>query len=347
MEITFIDAGCGDAVHIRFLGNDKKIHNILIDGGTEKGSVYPEGLRKTLEKIVSSHDEYIDLWILSHIDDDHIGGILRLLKDDELLAKLGLSRTKFWFNYSIWDYDTGIRDNIRKSTRQGITLRDYLIENSILNESITTDSGTIDLWGAKATILSPDKKNVDELLEKWKKEERRLKTSDTSSKKAAGKNDYEIRIEDFDTSKEHNTHSEENASSISFLFEYEDASILFTADSEPETLITSLKRLNDGKPVQLDYIQLPHHGSKFNIRNELLRLVKCSNYIISADGFNNANLPNKETLVKVLDANPDQEIQFFITQKNSLTNSIFDVDHRSKINLNFPKDDQRNLFFDI
>ncbi|WP_091134441.1 ComEC/Rec2 family competence protein [Flavobacterium anhuiense] len=347
MKITFLDAGCGDAIHIRFLGNDNKIHNIIIDGGTEKGSVYDDGLRKTLKEIVKTPDEYIDLWILSHIDDDHIGGILRLLKDTELLGNVDFSKTKFWYNYSIWDYDTGIRDSNRKSTRQGINLRDYLIKNSIVNESITTDSGTIDLWGAKATILSPEKKNLDELKEKWKKEESLLRTRDSSSKKAAGKNDYETPIEDFDISKEHKSHSEENASSIAFLFEYKEAAVLFTADSEPDVLIANLKRVNNGKPVQLDYMQLPHHGSKYNLRNELLELVKCSNYIISADGFNKSNLPNKETLVKVLNANPDKEIQFYITQKNSLTDSIFDVDKESKINLNFPKKGERNLFFDI
>ncbi len=347
MEITFIDAGCGDAIHIRFLGDDKNTHNILIDGGTEKGSVYPEGLRKALEDIVSRPDEFVDLWILSHIDDDHIGGILRLLKDNELLLKVNLSRTKFWFNYTIWDYDTGIRDNDRKSTSQGIALRDYLLKNSILNESITNDLGTIDLWGAKVTILSPDQKNVDELIEKWGQEERRLREREVSSKKSARKNDYDKPIEEFNISKEHKKHSKENASSIAFLLEYNGASILLTADSEPEAIIAGLKRLNSGKPVKLDYMQLPHHGSKFNIRNELLELVKCSNYIVCSDGFNNANLPNKETFVKVLSANPEQEIQFFITQKNPLTKSIFDVDKAHKINLNFPEDGQRNLSFRI
>lgn len=78
-KIIFLDAGCGDAMHIRFLGNDNKIHNIIIDGGTEKGSVYDDGLRKTLQGIVNTPDEYINLWILSHIDNDHIGGLISAL----------------------------------------------------------------------------------------------------------------------------------------------------------------------------------------------------------------------------------------------------------------------------
>jgi beta-lactamase superfamily II metal-dependent hydrolase len=347
MKITFIDAGCGDAIHIRFKDSDELFRNIIIDGGTEKGTVYNDGLRKTLEEIADSPEECVDLWILSHIDDDHIGGVLRLIKDEELLKKVDLSKTKFWYNYSTWDYDTGIRLTNKKSTRQGITLRDYLITNSVLNESITTELGTIDLWGAKATILSPQKKNFDEIVEKWKNEERRMRTVAASSKKVAGKNDYETLINDFDTSVEHKSHSEENASSIAFLFEYGDFSILFTADSEPEALIAGLKKINDGNPVRLNYMQLPHHGSKYNIRNEILELVNCSDYIISADGFNKSNLPNKETLVKVLNVSKNKGIQFHITQKNRLTENIFAADRGVDIELQFPKNGERNLFFEI
>ncbi len=43
MNIDFLDAGCADAIHINFKGNDDKTHNIIIDGGSEKGRLYEAG----------------------------------------------------------------------------------------------------------------------------------------------------------------------------------------------------------------------------------------------------------------------------------------------------------------
>lgn len=346
MNIDFLDAGCADAIHINFIGDDKKTHNILIDGGSEKGNLYEKGLRKRIHEIINVRKEIIDIWIITHIDDDHIGGILRLLKDTELLEAVDLSRTTFWFNYSNWDYDSGIRTNNLKNVKQGITLRNYIIENSKIRESITDDD-IIDLWGAKAIILSPNNQKYNALLNVWKNEETKIRSSETSSLKINRKNDYNTKVEDFDISKEVKDASIENGSSIAFILQFNDESILFSADSHPDTLACSISRIYKNKKLKLKFMQIPHHGSRYNISNSLLKIIDCKDYIISADGFNRSNLPNKETFVKVLHANPHKIINFHITQKNELTQNIFKVDKDSQINLKFPDQGKNHLHFTI
>jgi beta-lactamase superfamily II metal-dependent hydrolase len=347
MNIDFLNAGCADAIHINFVGNDEKPHNILIDGGSEKGDVYINTLRERIHDIINVKKEIIDMWIITHIDDDHIGGILRLLKDTELLEAVDLSRTTFWFNYSIWDYDSGFRNNNLKNVKQGITLRNYLLENSNIKENIRDDDDVIDLWGAKATILSPDSKSYDALLKVWENEEIKLRQPEVSSRKKTRKNDYKIKIEDFDIAKEVKDNSEENGSSIAFILEYNDEAILFSADSHPWVLASSISRISNGKKLKLKYMQIPHHGSRYNTSNALLKLIDCEDYIISADAYNRSNLPNKETFIKVLKANPDKVVNFHITQENDLTQNIFKVDEDVQINLLFPEQGNNHLHFTL
>jgi len=335
MNIEFLDAGCGDAIHIRFKGIDDKYHNIIIDGGIENGDVYPSRLKKKLEQVIENA-EHIDLWIITHIDDDHIGGVLRLLKDTGILNALDLSKTKFWFNYSIWDYDTGIREDNLKSVRQGIRLREYLKKNSTVEAPITDALGTINLWGVALSILSPDEQHYAELLKKWEKEEQKIRQKDSSGLKRGGNNDYDIKIENFDITDQEEDKSEENASSIAFLLRFNDKTVLFTSDSNPSVLTKALAKLNDGKKVKVDYMQVPHHGSRYNINNALLELIDCGHYIICADGHNKSNLPNKASMVKILKANPGKEIHFYLTQSNNLTRNIFTVDIGHTIPVHFP-----------
>ncbi|TEB41505.1 hypothetical protein D0809_25185, partial [Flavobacterium circumlabens] len=180
-----------------------------------------------------------------------------------------LSQTTFWFNYSNWDYDSGMRTNNLKNVQQGITLRNYLIENSTVRENVTNDD-IIDLWGAKATILSPDKKKYNAILKVWKNEEIKIRDSEISSLKINRRNDYNIKIEDFDANKEVKDTSVENGSSISFILQFKGESILFSADSHSDILASSISKVSKGKKLSVKYMQIPHHGSRYNISNTLL-----------------------------------------------------------------------------
>ncbi|SEW56406.1 ComEC/Rec2 family competence protein [Chitinophaga arvensicola] len=350
MEIKFFDAGCGDAIHIRFLGDDGLYHNILIDGGSESEDIYTNSIRKEIEKIVQ-RSEIIDLWIITHIDDDHIGGILRLINDETIFSQLDISKTKVWYNYSQWDYDTGIRNTNLKSVRQGIKLREFLSKHAHLNEFITDELGVIDFWGARITLLSPDSEKLKKMIIKWKREEIKIVKKKSAEKKAGKKNDYKTKLEDFNLELFKEDNSEENGSSIAFILTFNGSNFLFLADSHPSVISRALKNLGylpGEKKIELAYMQVSHHGSKFNTSDLLLDLINCGHFIVSADGLNKNNLPNKETLVRIIRHNSKRNLQFHITQKNRVTTSIFDVDGKiENVSILYPEAQNNYLTFNL
>ena len=77
--------------------------------------------------------------------------------------------------------------------------------------------------------------------------------------------------------------SKANGSSIAFLMSFGGKKVLFGADAHPDILCESLNALGDG-PVELDLLKVPHHGSQANVTRELMKSMRCSNFLISTSG---------------------------------------------------------------
>lgn len=321
--IRFYQVGCGDAIAIHFLGNDEKYHNILIDGGTYDEDYYPVTFKSEINEIIN-RNEQIDLWIITHIHDDHIGGLVRFIEDEDFRKQLNLIKTKFWFNYTYIDVEVNLNYTSKISVPQAVTLRDFLKTNGILIEN-KTNLDCEDIFGAKLTLLSPNAKSIERLFEKWRKFERIKQKKDRVDKIGASKNDYHIRIDDFNLNKFEADDNPENNSSIAFVFEWNDKSILFSADSNPNIIENSIRQLgwSEEKKIKLDFMQLSHHGSKKNTSSSLLKIIECDKYIISANGF--GNKPYKESLVRVLNENTNH-VNFIFNYDEPPLRKIFTRD---------------------
>ena len=349
MEIKFLSVGCGDGIRIRYYGNDETWHNIFIDGGTEAGNIYPQVLQKEIRE-VGLKNEIIDLWIITHIDDDHIGGILRFIKDASLRTQIDLSKTDFWFNYTPYDYDTGLKTTLLKSVKQGVRLRKFLSEETKLNQAISDDLGEIDLYGCKLTILTPTKAELETLHKHWVKEETIILQKQSVSKKVARPNDYQTKIGDFDLTNFEEDDSDLNASSITFLLDYNGNKVLFLADSHPSLIYAALTKIGYSfqNKLKLTYMQLAHHGSKFNTNDNLLGLIECSHFIVNADGVNKHNLPNKELFARLKKNHPKENLKIFVTHKNHITSSILQVDQQDcGIDLLFPDPNNNYIILNL
>ena len=90
LKIEMLPARNGDALWIEY-GDAESPRRIIVDGGTE-GS-FEDGLRARIESLPAGERRF-ELLVVTHVDSDHIAGVLELVRDDALGATYG----DVWFN---------------------------------------------------------------------------------------------------------------------------------------------------------------------------------------------------------------------------------------------------------
>ncbi|MBK8328633.1 MAG: MBL fold metallo-hydrolase [Bacteroidetes bacterium] len=322
MRIKFLKAFNGDSILISFLENEIP-RNILIDGGigdTFKTISNVKGDLHEVIKKIREDKQFIDLLVLTHFDDDHIGGILRWLnKDKEAVSLI----KKVWFNSGKEiaekftskenkDLDIEIAQeagNFHTSPKQGIKFEKYLRDNHLWEGEIIEQGLTYDLFGLKFKILSPNDDKLDKLLRLYQKQ----KDYFTSG----GEYDFQTSLKEFIDEeiqlgfKFQEDNSVANGSSIAFMMEYEDKNFLFLADSHPSVVIEGLNKFgyNKDNPLNAELVKVSHHGSMYNTSKELLEIIKANNYLISSNATKHG-LPNKRTIARIVHNNPNAFIYF-------------------------------------
>jgi hypothetical protein len=340
MELFCYQAECGDAIRIRYIGDDGNPHNIFFDSGYER--TYRNILKQEINFLIQA-GENIDLWIVSHIHDDHIGGIMKYLKsvEDQEIQDI----TKAWLYNPPRQYSVsfGIKEDIVSSVMsigQGDKLFKFLSANNKLPKNdIDTDCEIPEFFGLKIHILSPTSSVITDLRNKYKSGTpfQTNEIDEISYATAVTKYDYDKKIEEFRLDEFNEDNSLENKSSISALIEYQDQKILWLADSHPTVIIESLTQKGYSMEHQLlcDYVILSHHASKGNNSTSLFNMIKCDKYIISSNGENKHCLPNKEVLAKILrNENRDLSVPCFLYFNYDTPNlrSIFLSDGKSVYN---------------
>ena len=330
MEIKFLQAFNGDFIWISLLASGSQ-KNIIIDGGvgdTYKSSLNVKGnLFEVIERI-RNNGQFIDLLILTHFDDDHIGGILRWLNKDKTAFRI---IKKVWFNsgkeiakkFDIdenKDLDIEIveeSDDFQTSPKQGIKFENYLKDNNLWEGTIVHQGLNYDLFGLKFKILSPNNAKLERLLSLYKKQDDYFTSG--------SKYDFKTTLNDFISQEnESNFIFKEdvgvaNGSSIAFIMEYGNKNFLFLADAHPLVIIDGLKKLGYSEVNQLsaELVKISHHGSMYNTNKELLKIVKSDNYLISSNASKHG-LPNKRTISRIIDCNPNAIIHFNYDLKDKI-----------------------------
>lgn len=323
MYIQFLKAGHGDAILLCLQHADGSTKNILIDGGPKIAYEYRDkrtkkkqagALKIKLEEIFQ-RNEKIDLLILTHVDDDHIGGILKWFENKSFLkVQVG----KIWFNsgqliseyFNSKDFKENHlsieenNNNTNTSINQGATFEKLITKYNLWDRKIINAKDELKELGLTFKILSPNNINLKKLIGKWKKERPDTLTS-------GKKTDYHLSLNQlndlpcFEDTKPH------NGSSIAFLLTHHSRNYLFLGDAHPKTIIESLKHYGFCKfnPLKVELVKISHHGSKFNTNKELLEILVCNHYVISTNG-NIHQLPDKECLARIISNNPKVSLYF-------------------------------------
>jgi beta-lactamase superfamily II metal-dependent hydrolase len=311
-NINMLPAGHGDALWIEYgrkgavtaTATATATSRVMVDCGTAASYRH---LKARILRLPAGERRF-DLFLMSHIDSDHIGGALPLLADVEAL---GLRFDDLWFNGH--KHLSAVRVN---SVHQGEVFSELIVSKklpwnrwqkskAIVRPDNAAPSVTL-RGGMKLTLLSPTRAKLVDLADAWDKE---LALKDTSIDEALSLERAPETSEDVPwLADEKNRPFKEdaappNGSSIAVLAEFAGRAVLLGADAHPSVLEAAiqllLKARGGAKKLHLDAFKVSHHGSQNNLSPALLKLLDCKNYLLSTNGavFNH---PDRVAIARII-----------------------------------------------
>jgi len=340
LRLHIIQAKCGDCLILEF-GTQSHRRYILIDGGPD--TIYESHLRNELQEIGKGGGK-LDLVVLSHVDKDHITGLMDLMADLRQQRAGDATETiaidALWHNAfsqtigSSNDIEARLRIFLANasSASNRMTMTSVAIEgigegNQLrlaaaalgipINPGFSHDIVCLDeapepiaLGNLSLQVVGPTKKNLEELKKEWldwlDKHENSLSLPNPS---LAAMIDQSI----------------PNLSSIMFLAEADGVKILLTGDGRGDHLLEGLKGanlLNSKGVLHVDVLKVPHHGSDRNVTEKFFKKVTADNYVISANGKDGN--PDLQTLKWIVVAAKEQgrAIEIYATNETSSTKKL-------------------------
>ena len=181
-RLEMLPAAHGDCLWIEY-GSGHTVHRILIDGGP--GHTYP-ALRERILHLPADERRF-ELLVITHIDADHIEGVVRLLRD---AGSLNCTFERIWFNgrdqLNLVPDPAGEPLGALQGEMLGMLIADYeaRVGREVWNRDLPDRLAAIDrasghlplvsLAGdCRLTLLSPDHQRLLELKDNWADELRK------------------------------------------------------------------------------------------------------------------------------------------------------------------------------
>ncbi|PWC52421.1 MBL fold metallo-hydrolase [Azospirillum sp. TSO22-1] len=288
---------------------------ILVDGGP--AGVYEEHLKPYLTQLVGAGGP-LDLVVLSHVDDDHVVGVLELFADIDLATVNGdtppVALGELWHNSfrATVDEDGGIAERTRQiltmngarqvamtatasaffginqgnqlaraATKLGIAVNAVTGGDVVMPETVHNPVGR---HGLEIHVIGPNQANLAALRDEWldwlATHEHAALVDPTTAANA--------------------DKSVPNLSSIMLLLRSGGRSMLLTGDGRGDFIVQGLQQagLMNGGTCHVDVLKVQHHGSNRNSKPDFFKTVTADTYVISADGkHGNPDLPTLQWIV--------------------------------------------------
>jgi hypothetical protein len=329
----------GDALLLHY-GPWEEPGLVLIDGGPR--GVYRKHLRPRLtqlrEELNLGDDDSlpIRLVMVSHVDDDHIAGVIDLF-NETLKAKakrkpLPYKIDTLWHNsfddilgnteqeiFSRMAATVASNDpsgllvpNMSReskavvvSTAQGRTLRNAANKLGVKTNKpfkgliLAPAEKTITVGhGLSFTIIGPSQERVTDYQERWDKDLKKILAKEDESAKAAAFEDD----------------SPFNLASICVLAQMKGKQMLLTGDARGDFIIEGLEKnglLKETGSMHIDILKVPHHGSDRNVEDSFFQRITADHYILSGDGEHGN--PERKTLEMIRRARGTEEYTIYFT----------------------------------
>lgn len=310
-RIQMLPARQGDALLVEYGPDAATPHRILVDGGTP-------GTKADLEaRLLQLGPPPIrfDLLVITHVDGDHIGGVLELLEDRPDIATFD----DVWFNawrhlpanaveplgpvqgerLTTWLADHGTPWNVAFDTGAVVVPDDGGLPERPLAD------------GMRLTLLTPWSAELATLRPVWEREVRAAGLEPgmpyaegeevPTTVAALGPPPTGEDVERWAATPFSEDRSEANGASISLLLEFDGRSALLTGDAHSTPLVRGLDRLLPARGLErleVDVFKLPHHGSQRNVSTQLLERVRAGAYLFSTNGAQYGH-PDLEAVARV------------------------------------------------
>jgi beta-lactamase superfamily II metal-dependent hydrolase len=316
----------GDALLLHY-GTAADPRLCIIDGGP--GAVYGDALRPRLMEIRGHLEQAgklrpadplpVDLIMVSHLDDDHIGGVLGLT--GELLQnpqqRPWLTTKTIWNNTfaDLADDKEGILLRTQApshdaahvvSVSQGRKLRaDAELLGWTANVPFKQLVRAPDKGGhlvkldadTELLVIAPRSPQITALRKKWRTEMEKIRNRQKTVAEVV----------------EYLDRSPYNLSSIVCLARQKGRTMLLTGDARGDQVLKALDAagVTEDGAVHVDILKLPHHGSIRNLKADFFRRITADHYVISGNGTHGN--PETESLELVTGSRRDDRFAIHLT----------------------------------
>jgi beta-lactamase superfamily II metal-dependent hydrolase len=306
-----LDAGKGDALLLHF-GTSASPELIVIDGGP--AGIYRRVLKPRLEQLRAARGAddrlTIRMVMVSHMDDDHINGVLRMLNElDDLRADRKpqpYNVLTLWhnsFDDILGNEGDVLAANLEPAAAAAAAGADIPADLPIHRDaalilatvkqgrelrakaralSIHVNEGFTDLVGvprdANAGVLDLDGGLSFTVIAPRKQRVDELREEWDKQIKTMGVARQAAFLDD----------SVFNLASIVVLARADGKTMLLTGDARGDDILEGLQAagmLEHGR-CHVDLLKIPHHGSDRNVSTEFFRQVTADHYVVSANGQN-------------------------------------------------------------
>jgi hypothetical protein len=370
-RIDLLPAEYGDAIWIEY-GRLRRRHRLLIDCGTS--AVFPR-LRERILGLRES-DRHFELLVITHVDVDHIGGALQLLRQQQ---ELGVTFGEIWFNGYVHLTPGGVVPRPEAEDILGPLQGEALTELIVASGAgkwnaavqggalVVPESGPLQVLrqlpgGMKLTLLSPFQGQLDRLRPAW----------DAACRKAgiiagAATVDDRTRLDEIEEPTEEDDllgdpdvgelaarpfkpdRAAPNGTSIALLAEYAGRRALLSGDAFAPVMLDALARLpgNSAGRLRLGAVKMSHHGSRGNTSIELVRAVQCENWLVSTNGKQFRH-PDGEAIARVIrDGGAGVKLHFNYRSEFNETWAALGLQRKHGYSTRYPADDGAGIQLEL
>lgn len=303
-DIEMLPAQRGDALWITY-GEETDPHHLVIDAGPAETipTVVPE-LERRIAALPGREDK-VELLLVTHIDADHIQGVVALLSDARRVPVF----RDIWFNGYEHHHPEVLGGIDAEMVTGSLKQHPDHWNRAFRGDAVMIpDAGPLPNaeleGGMRLTVLAPDRAAMAKLLPEWEEACRKAGVAPGGGAPIVRKSFIrEGLLGGFEpdalaAAKFSADASAPNGAGIAVIAEHDGKRVLLLGDSNARPVLKALDRL-EPRPHRFAAVKIAHHGSRRNTDLEFARAVQAKKWLVSTDGAKFGH-PDPEAIARII-----------------------------------------------